>query len=262
MCTVGATRDGNFLLLQDNALCLYSPELQEIKKVAVPGDPGDWSFWVSPGGESVFLSRFFGNGSSVEMLSATTLQPARFWDKADFITSAWGKNAGVTSGYLMRIGEDKNLYVRRFDGPWRMIADLSRCRGSWGPGGIPSFVTDDSVLVSNCDPVQLIGGEGRILFTARAPKHRLFEHAWGSIDGRYVATATTTTGGTRIALAFDMSAGAAPRGILVYDVKSGAVVSDIRSTWGTTRAFSPDQPALAVLSRGVVELFRLPGPIK
>jgi hypothetical protein len=93
---------------------------------------------------------------------------------------------------------------------------------------------------------------------ARAPKRRLFSDAWGSIDGKYVAVATTTMGGTRIALAFDMSAGAAPRGILVYDVKSGTVVSGIRSTWGTTCAFSADHSALAVLSRGVVELFRLP----
>jgi hypothetical protein len=37
---VGANRDSNFLLLQHNALCLYSPELQEIKKVEVPADPG------------------------------------------------------------------------------------------------------------------------------------------------------------------------------------------------------------------------------
>lgn len=245
---VGANRDGNFLLLQRNSLCLYSPELREIKKLGLPADPEGRSFWTSPDGESVFLRHYSGNSSSMEMLSATTLQPVRFWDKAEFLSS------GGTSGYLMKVGENKNLYVRTFEGPWLMIADLSQCRGGW----MARFVTDDSVLVSDCDPVRLIRADGKTLFTAHAPKGRLFRNAWGSIDGKYVAAATTTMGGTRIALAFDMSAGAAPRGILVYDVKSGTVVSRIRSTWGTTCAFSADRPALAVFSRGLVELFRLP----
>ncbi|PYU93015.1 MAG: hypothetical protein DMG25_10545 [Acidobacteria bacterium] len=254
---VAATREGSFVVLQGNALRVYSSELREINRLDVTADPsetGSWSLLVPPGGDSVFLWHYLIGGLSLRMLSATTLREIRSWNKAEETGGAW------TSGkYFAKVGTDKNLYVRGFDTPWRAIADLSHCRGGWGTAAT-KFINEDSLIVSGCDPVRLIRVDGHILFTAHPPKGRLAADAWGSLDGRFVAVATTTMGGLKIALALDMSSGTAPRRILIYDTKSGNPVGSLKYTWQHACAFSPDNSALALLSGGIVELFRLPQP--
>ena len=120
------------------------------------------------------------------------------------------------------------------------------------------FINDDSLVVRGCGPVQLMRVDGQILFSVHGPNGRNISDAWGSPDGRFLAVATTTLSGLRIAYAFDWSRGPAPRRILVYDTKSGSPVASIKYTWVHACAFSPDSSALAVLSGPSIELYRLP----
>jgi hypothetical protein len=251
---VGATREGNFVVLQGSGLRVYSSDLREINRLDLPADSArshsSWSLLVPPGGDSIFLRRYFNGSSSLQMLSAATLHVVRSWDKSE--ESGW-----VSGKYFARLGKDKKLYARAFDTPWRPIADLSPCRGAW-QFAATRFVNEDSLIVSRCDSVQWLRVNGQVLFTAHAPEGCLISDAWGSPDGRFVAMGTTTMGGLKIALALDMSRGAVPRRILVYDTKSGTPVAALRFTWQHACAFSPDSSALALLSGGIVEMLSLP----
>ena len=91
-----------------------------------------------------------------------------------------------------------------------------------------------------------------------APKGRLLGDARGSLDGKFVAMATTTMGDLRIAEAIDMSSGAAPRRILVFDTGNGSAVASVKFTWQHEYAFAPDSSSFALLSRGILKLFSLP----
>lgn len=251
---VGAIKEGNFAALNCNALCVYSPDLQEIDRIDLPAYPADsdsrWSMSVAPGGDVVFLRHYLNGKWSLRMLTASPLREVRRWDKSEETGSASEK-------YFAKTGENNTLYARGFDTPWRAIADLGPCRPAWMRAEV-RFISEDSVVVSGCDPVQLIRVDGQVLFTAHPPRNRLPGYAWGSLDGRYVAMATTTTKGLGIALAFDMSHGPAPRRILVYDTKSGSPVAALKFTWQHACAFSPDGSTLAVLRGGIIEMYSLP----
>jgi hypothetical protein len=247
---VGATREGNFVVLQHDALILYSPDLQELNKVDMPaGSHGGWSLLVPPGGEFIFLERDLDASFSLRMLNARTLRELHSWGEPERIGSASGK-------YLARLGKDKRLYVRGFDTAWQPIADLDHCRGLWGPASL-RFINEDSLVVSACGFVESLRVDGQVLFTAQLPKGHPASDVWGTTDGRFVAVAAERMRGVTI-VGLDMYRGPAPWRILVYDSKKRDLVGALKFTWRHVGAFSPDGSAFALLSGGIVELFRLP----
>ena len=133
------------------------------------------------------------------------------------------------------------------------MADLGQCLDAHA-----EFINEETMAVAYCDSAALIRADGRVLFKAHVPTGRLASHAWGSPDGRLVAVATTTKGGSAIALAFDMSSGPAPRRILVYDTKTGSIVDSLKFTWVYASAFSPDSSGFALVSGGILQMFHLP----
>jgi len=249
---VGATEDGNFVVLSRNALCVYAPDLQEIDRIDLPADPENstsgWKLRVPPGGDVVFLEHYLNGSRTLRMLTATPLREVRTWHKSEVLSS-------VSEKYFAKVGRNNDLYVRAFDTPWHAIAELGRYRALWGSGA--RFMNEDSLIVARRDSVQLIRVDGQILFTAHPPKGRLVASAWGSLDGRFVAVAADRMTGITMET-LDMYRHPSPWRILVYDTKSGNTVSALRFTWGLACAFSPDSSALAVLSGGIIELLSLP----
>jgi hypothetical protein len=250
---VGANRDGNFVLLRGNTVKVYSPELQEMGGLEIPVDPAgshnDWSLLVSPGGDFAFLLHHLKGGSDLRMLSATTLREICSWDKSEEIELAFDK-------YLAMRRAD-GLYVRALDTPWRRIADLT-CSRKWPPARV-AFVSEDSLIVSNCGRVQLLRVDGQVLFTTQLPNGHPLSDSWGSPNGRFVAVAADKMTGVTMET-LDMYRHPAPWRILVYDSKNGSLVSTLKFTWQFTCAFSPDSSGLALLSGGIIEMFSLPQP--
>ena len=249
---VGANRDGDLMLLQGNKLRVFSPSLEEKNTLdlagGLAGSGNWWSFSISPGGDWAFVQHFLNDRwMGQKMLSAITLREVRSWDSHDQIGEASGK-------YFVNRRQNA-IHVRSFDTPWKQIADLNPC--SAFPHGELNFVGDDLLLLSWCNPIQLIRADGQVLFAGHIPSKRLAADACAPSDGRYVAVNTTTTGGLGIALAFDMSSGRVPRGTLIYDTKTAKVVDSVAHNWRAC-VFSPDGSGLALLSGGIVELFSLP----
>jgi hypothetical protein len=250
---VYATKRGDFVVLHGNALYVYSPDLQEIDRVDLPADPtpsrSDWSFSVAPGGDVVFLEHYLNGTRNLRMLTATPLREVRRWDKPEETGTASEK-------YFAKTGKNNTLYVRGFDTPWRAIAELGSCH-SGVMRAEARFISEDSLVVGGCDPVQVIRVDRQVLFKTHAPKGHSAGHVWGSLDGRFVAVAIYRWKGVTIET-LDMYAYRAPWHALVYDTRSGKAVSALRFTRRTACAFSPDSAALAVLSGGIIEMFRLP----
>lgn len=255
---VGATAEGNFVLLKRDskgeALCLFSPKLQELRRMDLPANPpiarSDWSIFVPLSGASIFLEHYLNGKLSLKMLDATTFRENGTWSKSEDISQFSGH-------YLWRVQENPaggvSLYKRALGSPWRPVAPLGQCDHSE-----IEFPNEDTAVVNCSDFVKLIQANGRVLFTTHAPKRRSIGSAWGSPDGRFVAEATTTRHGLAIAEAIDMSSGTAPRRLLVYDTRTGKVVDSLKFTWGYELAFLPDSSGFVLLSGGILKMYGLP----
>lgn len=247
---IGATREGNFVTMQEHTLYLYSPDLKEINRAELPANTySGWSLTVPPDGRAIFLSSSDPIGRyDSRILDARTLREIRSWKGPE----VWGF---PSSTYFARLGKNRELCVRGLDTEWRPIATLNACPDDgWRP--YVSFIRRDALLVSLCHSVQIIRVDGQVLFAARVPWDRLAGRAWSPPDGQFVAVATSTLHGLGVALAFDMSAGQVPRGIRVYDTKSGRLVGTLKDGWQYAGAFSPDDDSFALLNGGVIKLFR------
>ena len=258
---VGATIEGDFVVRNDNALCVYAPDLQEKDRIDLPIGPpvsradrtgSDWAFSVAPGGNVVFLEQYLNGRRTLRMLSSSPLREMRRWDNSEELGLASEK-------YLAKLGTNNTLYIRSFDTPWRGVADLPLDKAHGKPPA--EFVNEDTVIVSGHDFVKLIRADGQVLFSARPPKGRLFVNACGSLDGRFVAVAAERmTGITWEGL--DMYRHPSSWRILVFDTKSGKTVCALKFSWQRVFAFAPDSSSLALLSGEILELFSLPQPSK
>jgi len=251
--SVGATQEGNYLVLQGDGLHMYSPGFQELAKFDIPPDPANsgsrWSLLVPPDGRVVFLEHYLKGSYTLHMLSAATLHEVRSWDKTERIDAA-------SARYLATSGKDRILYIRGLDTSWRPIADFSGCPGP-RTRNAARFATENSLVMGGCGRLQLMTIDGMVLFTTGPAKGHLPAGAWGALGGRFLAVATNRMKGVTVQL-LDMYRHAEPWRVLVYDTKTGDIVIAPKFTWPLGCAFAPDSSALALLSGGVVELYRLP----
>ena len=257
---VGASKEGNLVMLRYDsagpAVCVYSPYLQEIRRIDFPSDPvtstSSWSIFVPPSGTSVFVEHRLNNTDSVKMLDSRTLREVRAWENSGSIESVSGHYFLWCEG---QSPNDVSLYTWAFETPWSAVANLGPCLRSEA-----AFINEDTLVMNRRDSVSLIRADGQVLFTAPMPKNRAAEDAGASPDGRFVIVATTTKAGLAIALAFDMSKGPAPRRILVYDTKTSTVVDSLRFT-SYVGAFSPDSSRFAVLNGRILKMYQLPSSV-
>jgi hypothetical protein len=102
----GVTAEGNFVVLQDDALCVYSPDLQEIDRVDLPADPkyssSSWELLIPPGGNLIFLQHGLNGSQSLRMLTTSPLREVRYWDKSEYLSSPSEK-------YFAKVGEHNVL---------------------------------------------------------------------------------------------------------------------------------------------------------
>jgi hypothetical protein len=250
---VGANRDGDFVLLQDGGVRVFSPGLHELKRMDLLADPvgSDSAWWLSvpPGGDLVFLRHCSNGCEDHRMLDATSLRLIRSWDKSEKFDCASAK-------YLATRREG-GLYVQAFDSPWRRIADLPS-RGT-GRTTVLRPVNDDSLIVVGYERVQLLRVDGKTLSTIELPKGHSAIDAWGTTDGRFVAVAAERMTGITIE-ALDMYRGPAPWRMLIFDSENGNLVSALKFQWRFAFTFCPDRSRAALLSGGTVEMVNLPQP--
>lgn len=281
---VGATRTGDFVILNERKVIEFSPDLREISSFDLPpGRPGyvsDWSLLFPPDGDSVFVQLGAIRGMSViwslHMLSVPCLRELRSWDGS-------GQIAAASSKYIASMGspvrasapqeppraisagnERARVYVRGVDTKWRELSLAKTCPAGWPPRSL-GFATDSSLLAVACNGVEVLSVDGRILFTKRFPQSQQIYGAWASPNGRFIAVALRGIPfGIRMANIIleplDMQPGSFPWRVFVYNTKDGRLVNEFKPTWSIRCAFSPNGSRLAALNGRFVELYDVQHP--
>lgn len=275
--SIGATRNGNFVLLNERRVGVYSADFQELNRFALPVSPpgymSSWSLLIPPGRDSVFLQLTAFRGAnirwSLRMLSLPELRAVRSWKNLGEIASVsgkyfakWGADEPLRvsslqarySALSLRPAYEK-LYIRSLDSEWRAFSAANGCPISWSTKQL-LFVGESSFILARCNLVRMSTVDGHVLFAKKFPKGHPISGVWGSSDGRFIAVAEEKMSGVTVET-LDMYRRPVPWRVLVYDTKGNKLVCAFRFTWRFACSFSPNGSKLAVLNGGVVKLFDL-----
>ena len=259
-------RDGKFIVVTSEGMTLYSQTLEPLKELrfsAYRQAFGNlYSIYSSPGGKSV-LVKYHDHNPHYQWIDVDSMEPLRSWDEV------WGGWVTISDDEIARYKDWRDrgswlseVLVRRFDGPWRTI-----CHGPvWGNCEAPrQFINNEVLAVVSVGKLRLIraadggellekqfndGGPGRGYrgLSASANGRRFAAGIWGSKGGSAL---------------LDISAHPVFKRIMVFDIPSGQWVYTLDAKKQKIKsisalALSPNGSLLAILTDGVVEVYRIP----
>jgi hypothetical protein len=260
---VVAAGDGRFIVLAPGLVALYSPSLELVKDFKLSSEQQShlWDFHVSPTGKSMLVEYHYPE-ASFQWIDAGSLQPQPAW--RDLLTHvsifdnglAFERNPDITSGVIHKV------VIRPRDGPERAVCRvlIGEVNSSCGD---PEFLSNDVLALLMPHGFSLVPSTGGDAFLkATFPDDEwLGRPLHPSADGkRFAVTVWAHKGGNAF---LDIDSHSVLKRILVYDIPSrqplysfDAKSQKVKNVSGI--ALSPDGSLMAILTEGVVEVYRLP----
>jgi hypothetical protein len=263
-------QNGNFLTCIDNKIRLFSGEFQLLREVelaplgicsrlvylAVCG--------VSPSRRSILVSSISRQERISEILDtrALTAISTANEDKSVTITA-------ISDHWLVGLcGNPWEVCIRKVDGSWKAFRFAGPENQPTRVLGRAYFVNDETVLICRLNEMAVANVDGSVIFRVNLPKDRSCENslpATSSEGGRFAMMENRQLG---IDEFFDMGPFWTDDRILVYDVSEQRAVFAVKvngaSQWPSSRthsnefALSPDGKRLAVVSDGILNVYKLP----
>ncbi len=225
-------------------------------------------FQHSPSRRTLLVSILSEHGRQIELLDVETLAILSSWSQERVASATFAGIASISdhwqAGYC---GEPTELCVRRFDEPWQLFRPSGFDTQMSKREQIPvSFVSDQTLAIGR-KTTAIATVDGTVLFQITPP------------DKHILLPPVTSSGGARFALIEDRFRGLRSEPLdmypftandraSVYSIKDRRVVFSIKlkgtSPWtpwdihDNLLALSPDGASLAVVSDGVLKLYRLP----
>lgn len=261
------TDDGDFVVLSQQQISLYSPKFERLAELTLHDLSPTARFWyveVSPSRKSILVT-YDPDGLAFyhfEWIDSRTLRRTPLW------TERFGSVA-ISDDHIALAKEDwfpekqisrDQLFLRSLDGSSRLLCDSElNC-------GIPAILNSDTlVLWLGHDEVKVVKPDGQQLFDEKFP----YDSQWAmqpfvsSANGQRFAVPIYRPKGGWPGL--DISPKMMLDKIVVYDIGLRGPVYTLdekksKITYSTLvgMALSPDGSELAVLADGVLKAYRIP----
>jgi hypothetical protein len=262
--------DGKLLTCSENALRLLSPSSEMVKETHLPNDAScvNVAFQHSPSRRTLLVSILSEHGRQIELLDVETLAILSSWNQEKVAGATFTGIASISDhcqvGYC---GEPTGLCVRRFDEPWEPFRPAGFDTQMTKRGRTPvSFVSDQTLTIEG-KATTIATVDGMILFQITPPDKRVLLPPVPSSGGARFAVIEDRFRGLR-SEPLDMYPFTANDRVSVYSMKDRRAIFSIKlkgtSPWtpwdvhDNVLALSPDGSFLAVVSDGVLKLYRLP----
>ena len=264
-------QNGNFITCVDNNIRLYSAEFELLQEMHLESPfqcmrlAALASGGISPSGRSILAATVSGDKNISEVLDTGTLKPIS--------TANEGKPVTITA-------LSDHWLAGHCGSPWEVC--IRNIAGSWKPFsfsgaenqpptrvlGRAYFVNDDTILICRLHDLVMANVNGSVLFRVNLPKDRSCDNnrPTPSNDGRRFAIMESKR--LPINEFFEMGLPWTDDKILVFDTSERraifAVKVDGAAQWPSTRthshefALSPDGDRLAVVSDGILKIYKLP----
>ena len=267
-----AVGDGRILTCVEKKVRLFSSGFELLGEQDLPAAnscffiiPNSEHASVSPSRHSFLVSYSEGKGYPAVILDTNTLAVISQWHQdtpvsISSISDHW--QAGVCQNPW-------EICVRELGGSWhalnlKELENLPPIRDL----GSPHFVSDDAIVICGLNQMAVAKVDGSVLLRVNLPKDRSFERSLPA----------TSSDGSRFAVMenkhihadplCDMCTNEAEDRIVVYDISERRAVFALKVTgegeqfWSRTHlnqfALSPDGDRLAVVSDGVLRIYKLP----
>jgi hypothetical protein len=256
-----AVHDGRFVTQTGAELTLYSQDLTEVGRLALPLTESEWAAHSSPTGKNIlFLAGGFGNLSPVPWVWVDTdrLKVLRSWEdvRTGYVGISDDKIVMDTCVWFQEC--EPSLKARDLDTGWKVIMPTLPTYGV-RDAPRPQFVNDDLVLLLG-SRIELVRADGTVVFA----QDRFSGGCWSDEippAARRFAVPTCKLKGNLPAL--DMGGYHLLQTILLFDVPFHGLsfvlrVEGPRIKGLTQFAISPDGSKLAILNDEAIEVLQLP----
>ncbi len=261
-----AASEGQFAVLTPGIIALYSPKFDELKKLRLSSEQQShlWDLYPSPSGKSL-LADYHYPEALYQWIDVKSLQAQPTWKDGRLplaVSISDGELAFLRSQFL----KSESVYVNQVIVKSRNGPERAVCRVIAGQGdscGIPQFLSNEMLALSMPHGLSVLpktGGDALLKTTLRDDEW-LGRSLYPSSDGRrFAVTVWSHKGGSAL---LDIDYHSVLKRIEIYDVPNphpvyalDAKQQRIKDVSGV--ALSPDGSLMAILTDGVVELYRVP----
>jgi hypothetical protein len=261
-----AVDGGDFAVLSPATIALYSRDLSLLKELSLTAEQQSklWDFHSSPTGKTI-LAEYHYPEAAFQWIDLNSLQAQPIWHDDTLASISISDNAlaSTWAPYIKSKGVTiHEVLIRGRDGAERIF-----CRdvaGEEAGCALPQFLSNDLLALwgpHGFSVVAVVGRDSVPILTESFRDEWLGHPIFPSVDGKRFAVALLAyKGGSEI---LDIDPHVVLKRIVVYDVQNrqavytfDAKIQKIKDVAGV--ALSPDGSQLAILSDGVLEVFRLP----
>src|ERR1019366_4863576 len=264
-------QDGNFLTCIGNKIRLLSPDFQLLREVDLgpPYTCAPWAYSVgsgiSPSRRSILFSSVLAQEHSSEILDTRALKVISTANEGKFVTIT-----SISDHWLAGLcGNPRETCVRSMDGLWRAFSFKGpENQLPTGVRGSAYFVSDDTVLICRPYEMTVANADGSMLFRMNLTTGKSCENNPPAVSSQAARFALMENRELRTNEFLDVGAFWTDDRILVYDNSERRVIFALKvkgvSPWPSSTkhtnkfALSPDGNRLAVVSDGILKIYKLP----
>jgi hypothetical protein len=259
--------EGKFLICTASTLRLLSATFEVIREENLPGDRGCFSpfflagWGISPSKRYLLLSSYSERSYQNSLFDLETFTSVAQWTEKR-------RTNDVSGHWLVGLCDGGEMCIRGMDEPWRTFhpEGLDKQLSEFKPKS-PLFVNERLMVIEAWNEMAAIDVDGQVLFQVRLPKKRSFGRPVRSTGGeRFAIMENRQRGVTNEAL--DMYAFASNDRVVVFSILDRCAIFAVgvkgRSPWPPWEehrnymALSPDGALLAVVTDGLLRVYRLP----
>jgi hypothetical protein len=261
-------RSGRFLTCTGNVLRLFSPSFEVIKEEILSSDRTCFTPFLSEGWGLTPSRRYLLLSSYSARNYQNTLFDIETFTSIDNWTEEQPTHDLSDHWQIAYCGRQGGVCIRRMDQPWQPFQTngLDRQMKDFKLK-FPIFVNDETLVIKAGNEMAVVGVDGKVLFQVGLPQKRSFGRLVRSSGGeRFAIIENRLRGLTNETL--DMYAFPSNDRIVVYSIPDRRAIYAVKvkgtSPWvpwaihGNQMALSSDGVLLAVVSDGVLKVYRLP----
>jgi hypothetical protein len=265
-------RDEKLITCDQEKIHLYSASFEHLKDLELP-EPDDCRGVLtvreggrSPSRRSILVSNLSGPAYQLRVLDTATFT----------LSSISGGDKSLTPGsisdlwFIEGCRKQTEICIRMWDGPWHAVEFTGVSEPFKASFRLkPVFVNEDTFAIFEGDTLTFAKTEGAVLFQKKLPKEHEFSSylpAASRDSDRFAVMETRQRGITYSNL--DMSSYQADDEIVVFSLSERRAIFALRVTGNSpwlpliehhnTFALSPDGSLLAVVSDGILRVYKLP----